>query len=175
MSENLPFQANNPHIGCNSIAQNVHHTGYRLDSTRAPSGYDPVALRERVYFEFHTSQDEEHTFILAHMNCTGVDLGERVHHYLLLLLARQRLNDADKGFDSSNQGWVRVERLSVMLGLCESYVNLQIHRARKQLARFAGSDEGAAQLIERRAGEVRFGYANYRIKKAGKLEGQLSA
>ena len=126
-------------------------------------------------FEFNVSLDQEHVELKLHYNDEEIDLGERVHHYLLLVLARMRLADHDKGVDTANQGWVDFELLSRMTGLDESYLNIQIFRIRNQLAKALTHTQNVADIIERRRGVVRIGVAKFRIFQGNKLEGTVSA
>lgn len=121
-------------------------------------------------FHFTVSQNEEHTRLCLSYGQDRIELGERVHHYGLLTLARRRRDDAMRGLDESSQGWVEIEALSRMLGLDAAHLNIQIHRARKQLAQ--ALPEGAAldACIERRRGEVRFGPFECRITRGANAE-----
>lgn len=134
---------------------------------------DRLICDENAVFEFQASQNEEHVFACVRTPATQTDLGERVHHYLLLLLARQRLVDAARGVEKDSQGWMPLDELSAKVGLDSAYVNLQVYRARKQLAHVLPEYAYAAQLVERRAGEIRFGCAAFRILKGDVLEGEL--
>jgi hypothetical protein len=119
-------------------------------------------------FIFHLSQDEESTQLqLQHQQ--SLDLGLRTHHYLLLQLARHRAEDAMRGVDSENQGWIYAEQLAAELGLDNTHMNIQIFRARKQIADTLPHVLGQQSLVERRAGKLRFGCEKLLIYKAAKL------
>ncbi|KWN73686.1 DNA-binding protein [Burkholderia ubonensis] len=120
--------------------------------------------------EFFVSQDEEHVRMLLHVRGGVVDLGERVHHYSLVTLARARAVDMQAGYDAAAQGWIELDRLARMLGIDASHVNVQIHRARTQFAALPALD--ANQLVERRRGSVRFGDFPFRIVRGEHLECQ---
>lgn len=81
--------------------------------------------------------------------------------------------DARDGVDDSNQGWVYVDDLARMLKLDPPHLNIQIFRARKQLAQLL---DGAAapELVERRVGKLRLGAWSARIVRGSVLEGALS-
>lgn len=123
-----------------------------------------------VCFHFTVSQDEEHTRLTLAHEQHSMDLGERTHHYCLLTLARQRIADASRGLDAASQGWLDMDRLSSMLGLDTSHLNIQIFRARTQISR-ALSDAGhTANVIERRRGQLRLGALAVRIVHGTRIE-----
>ena len=105
---------------------------------------------------FQVSADEEHVHLSA-MHPGGVlDLGARVHHYLLLTLARARLKDRSDGHSESDEGWLDQERLAARLGLSTNAFYVQTCRARAQLAEAGVLD--AHGLLERRTGgQLRIG------------------
>jgi len=109
------------------------------------------ALRlDQVTLSFAVSSDEEDVHMaVVHPRGREV-LKPRVHHYMLLVLARQRVEDADNGVERGEQGWIYGDDLSRMLRLEDVRLNVQIFRARKELAELGV--QGAAGLIERRKG-----------------------
>ncbi|MFT4623985.1 MAG: hypothetical protein ACI8PZ_002641 [Myxococcota bacterium] len=99
---------------------------------------------------FRVSADEEHVELTV--TAPGFDrtLKPRVHLYMLLTLARVRLEEAARGdVPASEQGWVEREVLCRMLGVDAQRLKVDIFRARKQLAAAGITD--AALLVERRA------------------------
>lgn len=116
-------------------------------------------------FEFRLSQNEEHTTLHLVLGNERRDLGERIHHYMLLTLARQRLEDAQRGLDASSQGWLAMDELARMLGVDEPYLNIQIFRARQQVHRSLDERPSDLLLLERRRGELRFGAHPFRVFK----------
>jgi len=119
-------------------------------------------------FIFHLSQDEETTQLeLQHQQT--LDFGLRTHHYLLLQLARHRAEDAVRGLDSENQGWVYADQLAAELGLDITHINIQIFRARKQLADSLPMVLGQQYLVERRNGKLRFGCEKLTVYKSATL------
>ncbi|WDE08010.1 FHA domain-containing protein [Thalassomonas viridans] len=109
----------------------------------------------RVGMIFDVSQDEEHVALTVQMGEHQVNLEQRNHHYLLLLLARQRLTDKAAGLIKADQGWLDKEALSKMLKLSENHINIQIYRFRKQLISASPQCLALPQAIERRSGEIR--------------------
>lgn len=130
--------------------------------------------QERTELRFQVSLNEEHAFLkIALDNRTEVDLGERVHHYSLLTLARRRLDDARQGVDPSSQGWIEVDSLARMLGIDPSHLNIQLFRARCQIARALPPGTQLPGLIERRRGELRLGELPFQIVRGSRLEGSI--
>jgi pSer/pThr/pTyr-binding forkhead associated (FHA) protein len=119
-------------------------------------------------FIFNLSLDEETTQLELHHQQT-LDLAVRTHHYLLLQLARHRAQDAERGLDSKSQGWVYADQLAAELGLDSTHMNIQIFRARKQLADTLPDALGQQCLLERRGGKIRFGCEKFKIYKGDKL------
>ena len=112
---------------------------------------DPPRAKAALAVRFVVSRDEEHVELEIRSGEDHVRrLPSRAHHYLLLTLARQRLADRRAGLVEASCGWLYVEELTRLLRIDESHLNVQIYRARQQLAR-SGID-GAAGAIERRSG-----------------------
>lgn len=122
---------------------------------------------------FILSLDEETTQVILERESQTIDLQIRAHHYLMLVLARCRIEDAKKGLDKSSQGWIYTEQLSKYLGIDNCHINIQIHRARKQFSKVLGCDVNDEYLIQRQPGKVRFSGESCRIYKGEKLEGEL--
>ena len=117
-----------------------------------------------IKFCFTASQNEEHVTLNLVVDNTPIDLGERNHHYLLLLLAKQRIEDVEKGYAEPEQGWVKKDVLVHMMGIAEQHINIQIYRFRKQVAKDLPQSSTLYQVIERRPGELRFAYTDITIK-----------
>lgn len=123
-----------------------------------------------IAFRFDVSLDEEHIFLKLVRDNTSFDLGERAHHYLLLTLARHRLDDIHDQVNLNEQGWMALEELSNMLNLDPSHVNIHIHRARKQIAKLGLPLPYLPQVVERRVGSVRFGSPWFTIVRGSEVE-----
>ena len=113
--------------------------------------------------EFVVSQSEEHVSLSMSFDGQHFDMGERSHHYLFLLLARQYLDDKSHGVAASECGWVERELLIKMLGLEEAHINMQVYRFRKQFNELTKHMTNPPQLIERRKGLLRFVCKNIQI------------
>lgn len=135
--------------------------------------YGPTEIKSSLHindyeFIFTMSLDEETTQLNLHHQHT-LDLAVRTHHYLLLQLARHRAEDAQRGLDNKSQGWVYADQLAAELGLDSTHMNIQIFRARKQLADNLPDAEGQQSLLERRGGKIRFGCDKFKIYKGDTL------
>lgn len=134
-------------------------------STESPPQYPAMAL------QFTVSLDEEHVFLDLAIGGHRFALGERVHHYPLLLLARRRLEDIARGLDSSSQGWLDIERLSVMLGIERAHLNIQLFRMRRQIDLAC---KPGRPVVERRRGQIRFCAPAVAIVRGCAIEAGLS-
>ncbi|WP_434046416.1 MULTISPECIES: FHA domain-containing protein [Sorangium] len=105
-------------------------------------------LLETIALRFGVTRDEEHVEVAVLHRGELTRVPPRTYHYLLLTLARRRL--ADRDASSAEQGWVESEALCKMLATDAPKLNVDIFRARKQLA--ALGIRGAAGVIARRPG-----------------------
>ena len=111
---------------------------------------------------FHVSPDEEHVIIDALSMGILTRLEPRAHGYLLLYLAEQRLADRRAGHPIDEEGWRQLEReVSKAMSIPFKDVNVYVYRARRQFAEH--QIDGAALLVERRAGELRLGVARVSV------------
>jgi hypothetical protein len=115
---------------------------------------------------FAPSLDEEHVDVRVH-TVDGKEwlLPPRSSHYVLLTLARIRLEDARSGVTPEEQGWIYASRLADMLQYTPERLNLEIFRARSLFARLGFAD--ATQLIERRTvnRQLRIGVAGLQVRR----------
>ncbi len=145
-----------------------------LITTQSKIGINLVERNNSSFF-FQVSLDEEHVSLKLEQPDGVLELGERVHHYLLLTLARQRLKDAKEGFDLTSQGWIDLRQLTKILSLDYSYLNNQVFRARKQITGMLQNRiPYPSNIIERRPGELRFGFPWFKIFRGSTLEGELN-
>jgi len=123
-------------------------------------------------FRFSVSRDEEYVALTARGDHHTIDLGARAHHAVLLMLARNRLEDraarttpaaGRAGLPESSEGWVYQDELADKLAMDETHLNVAVFRCRRQLAEAGIID--AARIIERRrpTREVRLGVARIEI------------
>lgn len=129
------------------------------------------SVAENAFFQFNLSADEERISVKIVVNELELDLGERVYHYLLLALARQRLAHDEMDYVFADQGWMSIDDLTRDMSkefrkeIDAYYLNLQIYRLRKQLLEMEPLGYMFSNIIERRKGEIRFAYQNFKIVK----------
>lgn len=131
--------------------------------TREAASARGEALDECV-FEFMVSRDGEHVEIRLHHADHVRSLEPRAHAFLLLALARARLQDAAQGrLPEGEHGWMHREDLMKELTIDLHLLNLWVYRARQQLIQAKLCD--ASKIIERReqAGQLRLGLRHLRV------------
>lgn len=114
---------------------------------------DTVSLRLAV------SADEERVEITVRRGAQEKKLEPREHSYLLLILARARLED--EALPPSQRGWREVRRLNEMLRTDANWVYVATHRARAQFS--SAGIQGAAGIVEVRRGSRRLGIERFEI------------
>ena len=114
---------------------------------------------ETSTFSFRVSRDEEHVSLTVEHQGKRIELESREHQYMLLTLARARLEDAEE--PAAEQGWIERDRLTRMLGIDGNALNVAIFRARSQLG--AAGVGGAAGIVEVRRGQRRIGVEPNRL------------
>jgi pSer/pThr/pTyr-binding forkhead associated (FHA) protein len=134
----------------------------RQDQT-VQSGMQNVPI-ESIALHFAVTPDEEHVEVTVRMAGESKRLETREYHYMLVTLARARIADAHA--PSSLRGWIDRDELCKKLNMDLGRLNVDIFRARKQLA--ALGVEGAARLVERRPGthEIRLGVSMLEVVQA---------
>lgn len=123
----------------------------------------PMNLHEAVMC-FAVTRDEEHVELALVEGRRRIDLGARAHFYLLLILARARLEEAQAGdSDEGGHGWLYLEDVADMLGIDLKHLNVVVYRCRRQLA--AAGILNAADVIERRndSRQIRLGVGRIEI------------
>lgn len=138
-----------------------------LSTRNVNCSLQPTQLND-LAFHFYVSQNEEHVSLTLKSHTKDFDLGERCHHYLLLLLARQRLEDKENGVINSEQGWIKKELLVKMLGMQESHINIQIFRFRKQVVNVLPDITALHHVVERRTGSLRLAHDLFDIRGGAK-------
>lgn len=126
----------------------------------------PTATLDRfqTHLLFKVSPDEENVEFTIERGGRAHVFSHRSHNYLLLLLARARLEDQGAGgTNASEHGWMETKELARMLRTTSELINVWIWRARDQLA---GIDAALAQeIVERRrsVGELRIGFGSMTV------------
>ncbi|WP_226876488.1 FHA domain-containing protein [Microbulbifer hainanensis] len=119
---------------------------------------------------FSVSHHEEHVQLQLRQNDIKLALPARIHNYLLLYLARARVQDMLRGADIDAQGWVSIQVATRELGITVNHLNTQIFRARKQIAESLPDAIDTSGLVERRSWEIRLGCSRFEIYKGSQLE-----
>ena len=119
---------------------------------------------------FSVSHHEEHVQLQLRQNDIKLALPARIHNYLLLYLARARVQDMLRGADPDAQGWVSIQVATRELGITVNHLNTQIFRARKQIAESLPDAIDTSGLVERRSWEIRLGCSRFEIYKGSQLE-----
>lgn len=151
-------------VSIGDVAWKVYLPAAFQATSRGDGGLLRVAfLHLRIAF----SRDEEHIEALVTADNHKIDLQARAHHYLLLLLARQRLADREAGAPETEQGWIYQNDLLRMLRMDEYHLNMTVYRARTQFGRIGVVD--AASLIERRSDsrQLRIGVGHLELVQLG--------
>jgi hypothetical protein len=118
-----------------------------------------------VALHFTVSSDEEYVELSAEQAGGTISLGSRGHNYLLLTLARARMEDESRGLTEGSCGWVDKDQLAEGLRISAAQLDLEVFRIRKHCAHHQVVD--AASIIERRprAKQLRLGIRNLRITR----------
>ncbi|MDY8136450.1 FHA domain-containing protein [Aquimarina sp. 2201CG5-10] len=150
-----------------------------VENTNIDETTDFGQIVSQSYFLFILSGDEERIQVKIITNELEIDLGERVHNYLLLSLARKRLIDADLNYVFNDQGWIDIDELAIDLSkefakeIDDYYLNVQIHRLRKYLNELIPYGYLFSNVIERKKKEIRFAHPYFKIQKEGKCIGEI--
>lgn len=133
-------------------------------STTMPAGGVPMVL-DACRLELRVSRDEEYVEVVVHCGLESLALPPRTFHYTLLTLARQRIRDAE--LPPAEQGWMYTDELASQLGTSKPKLNLDICRARQQLAELGV--QGAGRLVQRRktSHQLRLGAAQLTVSPVG--------
>jgi hypothetical protein len=132
----------------------------------------PENLLLHARLRFRVSLDEEHVEITVENQQGRLEISQRAFHYMLLVLARQRLEDQRQCLPAAETGWVYVDDFAKKLGIEINALNVHVHRARRMLAPSKGegslalSFKDVHELIQRREGQLRLGVADVLIERS---------
>lgn len=131
----------------------------------------------RMEMIFSVSADSWHVCLTIKYNNRCFDLGERVHHYVLLLLAQEYTSQYDHlvqrnmEIDPINLGWAERETLREMIGDNETQFNVKICRAKKQICDALGIKTSSDYSpVSTRKGSIRLQCGNVTIIRGSKIE-----
>ena len=129
---------------------------WRLDlpvPTNTTLRHEQQVLLRNLALRFLVTRDEEHVEVEFIHRGRATRLPSRVYWYMLLILARTRLDDAAKASISvSEQGWMTAGDLAAGLGIDTNLLYQYICRARKMFSKTGVLD--FAEVIERRPGSL---------------------
>jgi hypothetical protein len=123
----------------------------------------PPVMLARSALRFAVARDEEYVHLRLLSGYGDVDLGDRLHNFLLLTLARERRADAERGLPETSCGWLYADRVADELDMSLACLNLYVFRARGVLASRGVVDP--AGLVERRrsVGQLRIGVGRLEV------------
>lgn len=144
--------------GVSWVLDLVHGVTSTQGATPTTPALEDIGLR------FAVSPDEERVDLTVVSPAGETLLPARSYHYLLVTLARARLGAA--AAPPAERGWLDRDELCRMLATDELRLNVDIWRARKQLA--ALGIQGAANVVERRpgTGRIRLGVDRVEVRRA---------
>jgi hypothetical protein len=129
-------------------------------------GLEPQFDLAHLTTRFEVSADEEHVALVLVQGSAELRLLPRAFNYVLLTLARASLDDRKAGGPDGEEGWRYADDLARELGMEVERMNVDIFRARKQLAE--ARVRGAAALVERRptTHQLRLGVRRLEVVKS---------
>jgi hypothetical protein len=116
---------------------------------------------------FSVSSDEDFVELTLEYPERRVPLGSRSHNYLMLTLARQRLEDRAANLPEASCGWMDKDALADGFKMTPQQVDGEVFRIRKHFTQH-GLPESTT-IIERRprTKQIRLGLTQLRIERAG--------
>ena len=126
---------------------------------------------QQLDLTFLVSADEETVLIEMRTPRAATRLESRVHNYLLLHLARQRLKDVS--LPLAERGWVERSALAQALLMDPEHLNVQLFRVRRSFAEAGVLDAGNLLECRRRPGEIRIGVGSLRIEALSTRSGSF--
>ncbi|WP_281559344.1 hypothetical protein [Thalassomonas sp. RHCl1] len=160
-------------VTCEQVTQTAANSGNAKELAAAE-------LTDKIALRFDVSANDWHVSIQLLAKGQAQDLGERVHHYVMLLLAReyyqqyQQMMARDGVVDPLLVGWVEREALHQMIGDNEAQFNVKLCRARKHIVT-AAETLGVMdyQPLSTRQGAVRLNCGNVTVVQGSKVEFEM--
>ena len=110
---------------------------------------DPVETLDGVCLDLAVSADEEYFEVTVQLASGEHALPPRAHHYLLVVLARARLEDARNGVAVGEQGWLYTSDVRKALGVSANAFYVMAHRCRREFEELGVVD--SADLLQKRS------------------------
>ena len=123
-----------------------------------------LELLDGLTLDLAVSADEEYVEATVGLTDGARTLPARAHHYLLLVLARARLADAEAGVGQGERGWVYTSDLRKALGVSANAYYVMAHRCRRDFENLGVLD--SADLLQKRSTsrQVRLGIASLTVR-----------
>lgn len=158
----------------------IHYRLQHNQQTSNTSQYLPVAKNlNDLTFQLHVSEDEEDIQLYITDNEQTAEIkGHRIQSqlYLLLYLARQTIEDNNKGYAECHRGWVNLQTLSKDLAIQTENSRIRLHRLRTRIRDVVSfSDVDVCELLQLQNGEVRFNTSKIVIFKGNNQDTSISS
>jgi hypothetical protein len=160
-------------LSCCKVDTDVRPVGegaaWRCCVAEATACSDGVARRpgaltlDALTFAFRVSLDEEHVELRVASGGRSYELGARNYHYLLLILARKRREDASRLLNDSSCGWIDVDSFAHDPAMAPSRINTAVFRIRARL-RALGVVDASAVIERRRERQIRIGTSRLSVE-----------
>jgi hypothetical protein len=123
-----------------------------------------TATAADITVSFKVSKNQAQVSLQLNIDNQCFNLGDKNHHQLLLLLARQRIADINSGLSQGQQGWLEKSNLAKLLKSNETQVNIQVYLLRKQVIQALPHDLIVPQMFEIHHEAIRLVYENVQIE-----------
>jgi FHA domain-containing protein len=133
-----------------------------LSSTVAAGGPSRPTIRQ-MHLEFAVSRNEEFVQLQVTSGGKKHDFRSRGHNYLLLTLARRRLQDVSDGIAESACGWIDQEDIAHDPSMAPPRLNIDVFRIRRQFEAIGVIDAGNIVERRQRPAQLRIGTGNLRV------------
>jgi hypothetical protein len=122
---------------------------------------------------FAVSRDQETVDLTLRIRGDLKRLPRRSFNFMLLVLARARLDDLASGVSDDEAGWTYIDDLAKKLGNSVENINVDVHRVRGVVARMKVFADPTL-IIERRrnTGQLRFGVQQVVVESGAKDAGR---
>ncbi|WP_444893565.1 FHA domain-containing protein [Microbulbifer sp. TRSA001] len=138
---------------------------YPNDMVLETQAYQIQDSKDELHLFFGVSLNEENVQLVTSCRKIEKDMGYKVHHQLLVILARRLISDVNSGFPLRDSGWIATDLLLRELRIEAAYLNILIYRSRTAFER-AGIKHPP---IDRRQGELRLRPCRVSIQKGEEL------
>jgi hypothetical protein len=132
------------------------------DTQEANNAPTALTLAE-VELELLPTPDEESAALSLRAGRTALNSGTHAHLYLLVHLARHRLQDASAGIAEDRCGWLSTDEVQSALAYGSTqHLAVDVFRCRKDLERLSVCN--GAEIVQREHGHLRIGVESQRLR-----------